>query len=187
MAERAARTAWSTASSVGRGVGAMSAVDAVGPTEPTTACTCACGRRLCPLPARRPGGQTALMQLPAEAVTATVLIEVVRISALPTGRDVPYPGTAVAHWAGSEAAAALALIENLPGSEQHRCGFSPGWSVRAYDDSLDLALFEAAFCFTCHEVRMHGTTVPPALATQFFDPTALPARTLLSLFRKTAP
>ncbi|MFJ8787323.1 hypothetical protein [Streptomyces sp. NPDC102476] len=107
------------------------------------------------------------MQLPAEAVTATVLIEVVRISALPTRRDVPYPGTAVAHWAGSEAAAALTLIESLPGSEQHRCGFSPGWSVRAYDDSLDLALFEAAFCFTCHEVRMHGTAVPPALATQF--------------------
>jgi hypothetical protein len=127
------------------------------------------------------------MQLPAEAVTATVLIEVVRISALPTRRDVPYPGTAVAHWAGSEAAAGLALIESLPGSEQHRCGFSPGWSVRAYEDSLDLALFEAAFCFTCHEVRMRGTAVPPAMATQFFDPGALPARTLLSLFRKAAP
>ena len=120
------------------------------------------------------------MQLPAEAVTATVLIEVVRISAFPTRRDVPYPGTAVAHWAGNEAAAALALIESLPGSEQHRCGFSP-------DDSLDLALFEAAFCFTCHEVRMQGTTVPPALATQFFDPDALLAQTLLSLFRKEAP
>ncbi|UUU18887.1 hypothetical protein [Streptomyces sp. DSM 40750] len=66
------------------------------------------------------------MQLPAEAVTATVLIEVVRISALPTRRDVPYPGTAVAHWAGSQADAALAFIESLPGSEQHRCGFSPG-------------------------------------------------------------
>ncbi|WP_437063856.1 hypothetical protein [Streptomyces sp. enrichment culture] len=26
--------------------------------------------------------------------------------------------------------------------------------VRAYDDSLDLAPSEAAFCFTCHEVRM---------------------------------
>lgn len=126
------------------------------------------------------------MQLPAGAVTATVLIEVVRISALPARRDVPYPGTAVAHWAGSEADAALALIESLPGSEQHRCGFSPGWSVRAYDDSLDLALFEAAFCFTCHEVRMQGTAVPPTLATQFFDPGALPARTLLSLFRKEA-
>ncbi|MFI5704852.1 hypothetical protein ACIA78_33025 [Streptomyces xanthochromogenes] len=126
------------------------------------------------------------MQLPAEAA-AIVLIEVVRISALPTGRDDPYPGTVVAHWTGSEAAAALVLIESLPGSEQHRCGFSPGWSVRAYDNSLDLALFEAAFCFTCHEVRMQGTAVPPALATQFFAPDAPPAQSLLSLFRKTAP
>ncbi|MET9461047.1 hypothetical protein ABZY05_39390 [Streptomyces canus] len=55
------------------------------------------------------------------------------------------------------------------------------------EDSLDLALFEAAFCFTCHEVRMQGTAVPPTLATQFFDPGARPARTLLSLFRKEAP
>ncbi|MFB7358326.1 hypothetical protein [Streptomyces gardneri] len=123
------------------------------------------------------------MQLPAEAVAATVLIEVVRISALPTEQGAPYPGRVVAHWAGSEAADALALIESLPGSEQHRCGFSPGWSIRAYEDSLDLALFEAAFCFTCHEVRMHGTAVPPALATQFFDADAPPAQALLALFR----
>ncbi|MGG7569770.1 hypothetical protein [Streptomyces sirii] len=127
------------------------------------------------------------MQLPAEAVAATVLIEVVRISALPAKRGVAYPGRAVAHWAGSKAADALTLIENLPGSEQHRCGFSPGWSVRAYEDSLDLALFEAAFCFSCHEVRMHGTAVPPALATQFFDANTPPAQALLALFRATAP
>lgn len=127
------------------------------------------------------------MQLPAEAVTATALIEVVRISALPARRDEPYPGTTLAHWTGTEAAAALTLIESLPGSEQHRCGFSPGWSVRAYKDSLDQALFEAAFCFTCHEVRMHGTAVPPALATQYFDPDAPSAQTLLSLFRKATP
>ncbi|MFH9606185.1 hypothetical protein [Streptomyces sp. NPDC017448] len=126
------------------------------------------------------------MQLPTETFTATALIEVVRISALPATRNAPYPGTAVAHWAGSEAAAALALIDSLSGSEQQRCGFSPGWSIRAYEDSLDLALFEAAFCFTCHEARMQGTAVPPALAKQFFDPGTLPARTLLSLFRKAA-
>ncbi|MFD7316717.1 hypothetical protein [Streptomyces sp. NPDC059883] len=127
------------------------------------------------------------MQLPAEAVAATVLIEVVRISAVASRRNVPYPGRTVAHWAGSEVTAALALIESLPGSEQHRCGFSPGWSVRAYEDSLDLALFEAAFCFTCHEVRMHGTAVPPALATQFFDPGAPPAQSLLALFGGEVP
>ncbi|MFZ3494848.1 hypothetical protein ACODT5_16795 [Streptomyces sp. 5.8] len=127
------------------------------------------------------------MQLPAEALAATVLIEVVRISALPAKRGAPYPGRAVAHWAGSEATDALTLIENLPGSGQHRCGFSPSWSVRAYEDSLDLALFEAAFCFSCHEVRMHGTAVPPALATQFFDADTPSAQALLALFRAATP
>ncbi|MGX1885706.1 hypothetical protein [Streptomyces sp. NPDC055287] len=127
------------------------------------------------------------MQLPAEAVAAVVLIEVVRISALPSKRGASYPGRVVAHWAGSEATDALSLIESLPGSEQHRCGFSPGWSVRAYEDSLDLALFEAAFCFRCHEVRMHGTAAPPALGTQFFDADAPPAQALLALFRAAAP
>lgn len=126
------------------------------------------------------------MQLPAQAVAATVLIEVVRISSLPAKLGTPYPGEVVAHWTGNEAADALALIETLPGSEQHRCGFSPGWSIRAYEDTLDLALFEAAFCFRCHEVRMHGTAVPPALATQFFDADAPSAQTLLALFRETA-
>ncbi|WP_423834727.1 hypothetical protein [Streptomyces manipurensis] len=127
------------------------------------------------------------LRLPVDAVTATVLIEVVRISGLPAGREDPYPGTVVAHWAGSRADDALALIDGLPGSERHRCGFAPGWGVRAYDDSLDAVLFEAAFCFTCHEVRMHGTAVPPGLATQFFDPDAPPSRSLLTLFRGAAP
>ncbi|MFE1411176.1 hypothetical protein ACFW6F_10245 [Streptomyces sp. NPDC058746] len=127
------------------------------------------------------------MQLPAEAVTTTALLEVVRISALPTRQGDPYPGRAGAQWIGSEAAGALALIESLPGSEQHRCGFSPGWSVRAYADTLDPVLFEAAFCFSCHEVRMHGTAVPPAQATQFFDADSPHARALLALFRAAAP
>jgi hypothetical protein len=127
------------------------------------------------------------MQLPAEAVAATALIEVVRISAVPTERGVPYPGRTVAHWAGNEADDALSLIGSLPSSEQHRCGFSPGWSVRAYGESLDLALFEAAFCFSCHEVRMHGTAAPPALATQFFDADTAPAQALLTLFRAATP
>ncbi|MEH0416268.1 hypothetical protein [Streptomyces sp. B21-083] len=127
------------------------------------------------------------MQLPTRAVAATVLIEVVRMSGLPIRPDTPYVGEVVAHWVGNEAAEALTLIETLPGSQQHRCGFSPGWGIRAYEDSLDLVLFEAAFCFRCHEVQMHGTAVPPALSTQFFDADASPARTLLALFRETAP
>lgn len=120
-------------------------------------------------------------------MAATVLIKVVRISALPAKRAAPYPGRAVAHWVGKEATDVLTLIENLPGSAQHRCGFSPGWSVRAYDDSLELVLFEAAFCYECHEIRMHGTAVPPALATQFFDADSLQAQALLALFRAAAP
>ncbi|MET7688553.1 hypothetical protein ABZT06_11315 [Streptomyces sp. NPDC005483] len=79
------------------------------------------------------------------------------------------------------------MIESLPASEQHRCGFSPGWSVRAYADTLDLVLFEVAFCFSCHEVRMHGTAVPPALSTQFFDAAAPQAHALLALLREAAP
>ncbi|ELP70290.1 hypothetical protein ACKI1I_21600 [Streptomyces turgidiscabies] len=127
------------------------------------------------------------MHLPARAVAATVLIEVVRMSGVPIRSDTPFTGKVVAHWVGNEAAEALALIETLPGSQQHRCGFSPGWGIRAYEDSLDLVLFEAAFCFRCHEVRTHGTAVPPALSTQFFDADAAPARTLLALFREAAP
>ncbi|MFF0076274.1 hypothetical protein [Streptomyces sp. NPDC005494] len=123
------------------------------------------------------------MLLPEDAVAATALIEVVRISALPAGRSDPYPGEVAGHWADGEAAAALALIEALPAGEQHRCGFSPGWGIRAYDDTLGLALYEAAFCFRCHEVRMRGTAVPPALATQFFDADAPQAQELLALFR----
>ncbi|WP_405825775.1 hypothetical protein OG241_49545 [Streptomyces sp. NBC_01390] len=127
------------------------------------------------------------MRLPTRAVAATALIEVVRMSGIPIRPGTPYVGEVVAHWAGNEAAEALALIETLPGSEQHRCGFSPGWGIRAYEDSLDLVLFEAAFCFRCHEVRMHGTVVPAELSTQFFDADAPPARTLLALFRAAAP
>ncbi|MFH8405432.1 hypothetical protein ACH4FX_11755 [Streptomyces sp. NPDC018019] len=127
------------------------------------------------------------MKLPAEAVAATALIEVIRISALPAERGVAYPGRVGAHWVGAEVADALALIESLPGSAQHRCGFSPGWSIRAYEDSLELALFEAAFCFRCHEVRMHGRAVPPAPATQFFDADTASGQALLALFRTAAP
>ncbi|MFG2715127.1 hypothetical protein ACGFX2_31880 [Streptomyces goshikiensis] len=126
------------------------------------------------------------MQLSVEAVAATALLEVVRISALPAKRDAPYPGRTVTHWVGDEAADALTLIENLLGSGKHRCGFSPGWSVRAYEETLESVLFEAAFCFSCHEVRLHGTAVPPDLAVQFFDADGADAQALLSLFREAA-
>ncbi|TVL90290.1 hypothetical protein CD790_22540 [Streptomyces sp. SAJ15] len=54
-------------------------------------------------------------------------------------------------------------------------------------ESLDQALFEAAFRFRRHEVRMQGTAVPPALATQFFHADTPPAQALLALFRAAAP
>lgn len=127
------------------------------------------------------------MQLLTEAVADTALIEVVRISAVPSERGASYPGKTIAHWVGREVEEALSLMGSLPSGEQHRCGFSPGWSVRAYGESLDLALFEAAFCFNCHEVRMHGPAVPPELETQFFDADTAPARALLTLFRATTP
>ncbi|MCQ4210561.1 hypothetical protein [Streptomyces longispororuber] len=127
------------------------------------------------------------MEIPVEAAAATALIEVVRITGLPAGRGAAYPGPATAHWTGAETADALALMGTLPGSEQHRCGFSPGWGVRAYGDSLDQALFEAAFCFNCHEIRLQGAAVPPSLTTQFFDADTAPAQALLALFRSTAP
>lgn len=126
------------------------------------------------------------MLLPAPAVAVTALIEVVRISGLPGRRGGPYPGEVVAHWAGEEVGDVLALVGFLPGSVRHRCGFSPGWGIRAYGDDLDLALFEAAFCFSCDEVRMHGAAVPPTLSTQFFDAGSERAQALLAHFRGAA-
>ncbi|WP_236067764.1 hypothetical protein [Streptomyces brasiliscabiei] len=128
-----------------------------------------------------------MLLLPASAVVATVLIEVVRVSGLPGRRGAPYPGEVVAHWAGDEVVGVLGLIGSLPGSAQHRCGFSPGWGVRAYGDDLGPVLFEAAFCFSCDEVRMQGDAVPPPTpATQFFDAGSEEAQALLERFRRAA-
>ncbi|WP_328926326.1 hypothetical protein OG429_17950 [Streptomyces sp. NBC_00190] len=126
------------------------------------------------------------MQLPAESVSAAALIEVVRLTTEPVRPADPFTGDSVALWTAEEAASALDLIVSLPGSEQHRCGYHPGWAVRAYDSDLVLALFEAQFCFGCHEVRLHGPAVPPPLAKQFFDPAAPESRVLLARFRAAA-
>ncbi|MGW6575048.1 hypothetical protein ACWGAN_23205 [Streptomyces sp. NPDC054945] len=123
------------------------------------------------------------MQLPAEVLADTALIEVVRISAQPEKEGAQWPGGTVAHWIGDTVTDTPALIRTLPGSGQHRCGFSPGWSIRGYAKSLEIVLFEAAFCFSCHEVRMHGPAVPPGLARQFFDVDAPPSQELLARFR----
>jgi hypothetical protein len=106
------------------------------------------------------GGAHLSAQLPAEAVAATALIEVVRVSALPDRADVPCPGPTAAHRTGVEAADAPDLIAALPGGERHRRGFFPGRAVRAYDDTLELPLREAAFGFTCDEARAPGRAAP---------------------------
>ncbi|MFE3514487.1 hypothetical protein [Streptomyces sp. NPDC059166] len=126
------------------------------------------------------------MRLPPDASDTAALVEVVRITALRPGGGASYPGEVLAHWVGDEITEAFAAVTALPDGEQHRCGFSPGWGMRAYESSLDLLLFEAAFCFRCHEVRMHGPAVPPALATQFFDADGPRGQALLERFRASA-
>ncbi|MFJ7270755.1 hypothetical protein ACIQV3_29625 [Streptomyces sp. NPDC099050] len=127
------------------------------------------------------------MQLPAEAVSATALIEVVRLTAPPRrSPSGPFTGDPVALWAGAEARTALSLAASLPDGVRHRCGFHPGWAMRAYEDHLAFALFEAQFCFRCHEVRLHGPAVPPRLTHQLFAPESPAGRALLALFRATA-
>lgn len=88
------------------------------------------------------------MQLPAEAVAATALIEVVRITAPPPRRNPhgPFTGDPVALWAGAEARTALELAASLPQGVRHRCGFSPGWAVRAYEEHLAFAREKGTFC-----------------------------------------
>ncbi|MFD7560154.1 MULTISPECIES: hypothetical protein [unclassified Streptomyces] len=121
------------------------------------------------------------MLLPAEAVAATVLLTTVRLT-----EPWPAPGLVVGGWADPEAGRVLELLAALPGSEQHRCGFNPGWTVRAYDETVLDPLFEAAFCFSCHEIRLTGPAVPPALERQFFDPDSPQGRDLLARLRASA-
>lgn len=125
------------------------------------------------------------MKLPARAVAAARLIEVVEIDHRGPDHGFEYPGKVVAQWIGDEVTDFLAFIQTLPGSKQYRC-FLPRWSIRVYEDCLDL-LFEAAFCFQCHEVRMYGPAVPPELAYQYFKPGSGPGRALLDRFRALAP
>ncbi|MBW5482480.1 hypothetical protein [Streptomyces bambusae] len=122
------------------------------------------------------------MQLPPDAVAATVLLTSVRLT-----EPWPRPGKEVGAWEGAEMDEVLDLIHALPGSRQYRCGFRPGWSVRAYDERVAEPLFEAAFCFSCHEARLTGSAVHGrALATQFFDPDSPQGQELLARLRASA-
>lgn len=57
----------------------------------------------------------------------------------------------LALWDRSEAAVALDLIEQLPGSDLFRC-FTPGYGLRLHDEKTALA--EVLFCFRCHRALM---------------------------------
>ncbi|MFC9093110.1 hypothetical protein [Streptomyces sp. NPDC057072] len=93
-------------------------------------------------------------------------------------------GDEVAIWEGERARQTLSLIADLPGSELYRC-FVPGWGIRAHS-STDL-LFEIAFCFRCHRVRIWGPDVSVEQEGQTFDAEGPTGLELLRLFRSCAP
>ncbi|MEV5510215.1 hypothetical protein [Streptomyces orinoci] len=90
-------------------------------------------------------------------------------------------GEHVAIWEGEQAQYALALINDLPGSEPYRC-FLPGWGIRVH--SATELLFQVAFCFRCHGARLWGPVVPvERTGIHDFDPDSAAARELLRRFR----
>ncbi|WP_208298691.1 hypothetical protein [Streptomyces liangshanensis] len=109
----------------------------------------------------------------------TELIEVVRLSGAPMPDSLTGDGLEV--WAADEVRQALALIAGLPDRDMHRC-FFPGWGIRAH--GADGPLFEIAFCFQCHNLRMWGPAVPEEHRRLVgFDADSPPAQELLRLFR----
>jgi hypothetical protein len=115
----------------------------------------------------------------------TELIEIVRITdPIRHLTSADLVGDEVAIWEGEHARQALSLIADLPGSELYRC-FSPGWGIRAHS-STDL-LFEIAFCFRCHVVRIWGSDVSTELQRQTFDADGPAGLELLRWFRSCPP
>ncbi|MFJ8085220.1 hypothetical protein ACIQ6Y_31940 [Streptomyces sp. NPDC096205] len=111
------------------------------------------------------------------------LIEVVCITD-PVGQSIAedLTGDEVAVWSGTQLDRALALISDLPGSDLMRC-FFPGWGVRVR--STTELLFQMAFCYKCHGVRLWGPQVPSGqVGLHAFDPDSTPARELLRGFRE---
>jgi hypothetical protein len=117
---------------------------------------------------------------PARAKTE--LIEVVRITdPMRHLSSEDLAGDDVATLETAQANQVLTLVNDLPGSELHRC-FIPGWGIRAHS-ATDL-LFQVAFCFRCHGARLWGPSVPAAQAgIHSFAPDSPPACELLELFR----
>ncbi|MET8567674.1 hypothetical protein [Streptomyces sp. NPDC004783] len=91
-------------------------------------------------------------------------------------------GDEVAVWEGPRLESAFALIDELPGSDLRRC-FFPGWGVRVH--SAAGLLFQLAFCFECHGVRLWGPDVPAGQEELHgFDADSAHARELLRQFRE---
>ncbi|MCX5147046.1 hypothetical protein AB0C90_31925 [Streptomyces sp. NPDC048550] len=124
------------------------------------------------------------MQLPAEAVAATAVVEVVRLSARPERYGDPMTGPVVSRWTGREAADSLALISSMAPGEPRIC-FAPGWGLRAYD-AVDEPLFELIFCFSCHHSWLWGQAVPPGMGFDTISGSTADAEALLAHFRDAA-
>ncbi|MET9916759.1 hypothetical protein ACFV1C_08445 [Streptomyces sp. NPDC059605] len=110
------------------------------------------------------------------------LIEVVRIAdPIRHFGSEDLTGDEVALWEAPRTDRILALIDDLPDSELHRC-FSPGWGIRVH--GADGLLLQLAFCFSCHGIRLWGPGVPDEQeGLHGFDPDSAPARELLQRFR----
>ncbi|MET9885083.1 hypothetical protein ABZZ20_18500 [Streptomyces sp. NPDC006430] len=124
------------------------------------------------------------MQLPADAVAATALIEVVRLVGRPERYGEPMTGDVVNRWTGREAADSLALISSMSPGEPRLC-FAPGWGLRAYD-AAEQPLFELVFCFSCHRAWLWGSAVPAELAFDTITEGNAEADALLAHFRDAA-
>ncbi|MET8980826.1 hypothetical protein ABZX85_35015 [Streptomyces sp. NPDC004539] len=124
------------------------------------------------------------MLLPASHVRAE-FVEAVRITG-PAGHLTSrgLSGEVVEVWVAEEAREVLRLAGELPDGEQHRC-FVPGWGLRAHDEAGPL--FEIAFCFRCHGVRVWGPGLPPEVRGQNFDAGSAAALELLARFRACTP
>ncbi|WP_330285471.1 hypothetical protein [Streptomyces sp. NBC_00576] len=94
-------------------------------------------------------------------------------------------GDEVAIWEPPQVERVVALVKELPGSELRRC-FIPGWGIRVH--SATGHLFQMAFCFRCHGVRLWGPGVPAGQeGIRSFDPDSPPGHELLEQFRDAKP
>ncbi|MEV7511039.1 hypothetical protein ACIPRL_20080 [Streptomyces sp. NPDC090085] len=126
------------------------------------------------------------MRLPADAVAATTLVDVVLVDTAPERWGDPMTGPVAARWEGAEAVRALTLVGKLPAAQQTLCGFHPGWGIRAHADPGAPPLFEAAFCYQCDTVWLWGPAVPERLGRQTFAADSPDAQYLRLLFREAA-